>query len=174
MSHPMIYQGLKRYPVREIVIHCADTLPDWLQNKRLSAGSILKNQFNEIKRWHTSAPPVGRGWNDFAYHWLIGRSGGLMAGRLETTIGSGVLNHNAGVIHCCLVGGHGSAATDDFGEHFTDAQSWVLRQLIRGIGTRTKITHIAGHNEYAAKACPGFNVPAWLAKHGGRDKILGY
>lgn len=154
----MIYQGSARYPVREIAVHCSATLPDWL------AGASLAAKVAEIRRWHTLPKPQGRGWKDIGYHWIIDRDGTILPGRSETVIGAGIESHNNGVIHCCLIGGHGSAETDDFSDHFTTDQDKALRSKIADIRGRTAINKISGHNEYAAKACPGFTVSEWLAK----------
>lgn len=151
MTSAMIYQGSARYPVREICLHCSATQPDWMADQPLSA------QRAEIRRWH-----LANGWSDIGYHWIIGRDGKLLTGRAETVIGAGVEGRNAGVIHVCLIGGHGSAETDRFARHFTPAQDTAARQLIQAIGMRTRIAVISGHNEYAAKACPGFKVSQWL------------
>lgn len=148
----MIYQGAAQYPVHEIVVHCSATPADW------KAGDGLAAQVAEIRRWHVQ----DRGWRDIGYHWLIGREGGVLAGRPEDQIGAGVAGHNRGVIHVCLLGGLGSAATDRFSQHFTTAQDAKLRAVLQGIGMRTQVTKISGHNEYAAKACPGFTVATWL------------
>lgn len=147
----VIYQGSAGYPVTEIVVHCSATKPEWL-------GSVTGAQVREIRRWHVE----GNGWKDIGYHWVIGRDGANVAGRPQTQIGAGVVGHNQGVIHICLIGGFGSAATDRFDEHFTRAQDASLSQQIAGICARTRITRISGHNEWAAKACPGFHVPTWL------------
>lgn len=147
----MIYQGSARHPVREIVVHCAATRPDWM------AGRSIAEKRAEIRLWH-----LANGWKDIGYHWIIDRPGTVLAGRPETTIGAGVAGHNSGVIHVCLIGGHGSAETDSFARNFTPQQDITLRQMIEAISSRTGITRISGHNEYAAKACPGFNVPLWL------------
>lgn len=147
----MIYQGTARYPVREIVLHCAATPPDWM------AQATLAEQRAEIRRWH-----LANGWSDIGYHWLVGRGGDILPGRAETVIGAGVMGHNSGVIHVCLIGGFGSAATDRFSQHFTAAQDVSARQIIQAIGMRTQIGLISGHNQYAAKACPGFTVSQWL------------
>lgn len=147
----MIYQGSSRHPVREIILHCTATLPDWM------AKAALQDQRAEIRRWH-----LANGWSDIGYHWLIGRGGEVLAGRPETVIGAGVMGHNAGVIHVCLIGGFGSASTDRFAEHFTAAQDVTARHLIQAIGMRTQISLVSGHNQYAAKACPGFTVSQWL------------
>lgn len=152
----MIYQGAKRYPVNHIVVHCTDTRPDFLP-KATSAKRVA-----EVARWHTLPPPEGRGWKAIGYHWLIDRDGTVIAGRPETTIGAGVVDFNRGVIHISLFGGHGSNEKDAFSDHFTEAQAVALRKLIDSIKLRTDVKTITGHNQHAAKACPGFQVPAWL------------
>jgi hypothetical protein len=153
-TRAMILQGSARHPVREVVIHCSATRADWMHN------ATLAEQVAEIRRWHMR----DRGWRDIGYHWIVGRSGQVLAGRPETSRGAGVEGHNAGVIHVCLIGGHGSSARDAFSRHFTGAQDITLRQMLQGIGMRTQVTRISGHNEWAAKACPGFHVPTWLKR----------
>lgn len=148
----VIYQGSARYPVREVIIHCSATTPDWM------ARATLAEKRAEIRRWHM----MDKGWKDIGYHWLIDRDGKMTPGRLETVIGAHVEGHNAGTIGICLIGGHGSAATDHIRDHFTGSQVVSLRHLLQGIGMRTAITKVTGHNEYAAKACPGFNAAKWF------------
>jgi len=156
LIHPetaaMIHQGAARYPVHEIVVHCSATRPDWLEREG------FLTQVEVIRRWHVE----DNGWRDIGYHWLISRKGEVLAGRAETEIGAGVEGHNRGVIHVCLIGGFGSTEHDAFRANFTGAQDGRLRAVIQGISMRTQITRISGHNEWAAKACPGFNVPSWL------------
>lgn len=149
---PAIFQGTARYPVHEIIVHCTATQPDWMGN------ATLAEKRAEVRRWHMQ----DRGWRDIGYHWLIDRDGQRVAGRAETEIGAHVEGHNAGTIGISLIGGFGSAATDPFDRHFTAAQDAALRQLIREIARRTCIEKIRGHNDYAAKACPGFNVTTWF------------
>lgn len=148
----IILQGREQYPVQEACIHCSATAPGWM------ATSSPFDQLATITRWHVE----DRGWRTIGYHWVIGRNGKIMAGRRETEIGAGVEGHNRGVIHACLIGGFGSAAKDRFADHFTPAQDRSLRDLLQGIGMRTAIRTISGHNEHAAKACPGFAVSTWL------------
>ena len=148
----MIYQGKARYPVHEIVVHCTATRPDFMK------GATSQARFEEIRRWHMQ----DRGWSDIGYHLLIDRGGEVLTGRPFTTIGAHGAGHNAGTIGISLFGGHGSDANDAFIEHFTPQQDQALRRLIEGIETKTQIMKISGHNEYAAKACPGFNVSKWL------------
>jgi hypothetical protein len=148
----LIRQGTAGYPVRELVLHCAATRPDWM------VGRSFPNQVAEIRRWHVE----GNRWRDIGYHHVIGRGGEHAIGRPETAIGAHVIGHNAGTIGVCLLGGHGASAHDRFADHFTLAQAQALSALIAEITQRTAIARITGHNHYAAKACPGFHVPSWL------------
>lgn len=128
------------------------THPDWMRGQPLNA------KRKEIDRWHREE----RGWRKIGYHHLIDRDGAILPGRAESEIGAGVEGHNRGVIHICLIGGAGSAATDTFDRNFTAAQDRALRGLIDVIRTETAITRITGHNDHAAKACPGFVVRTWI------------
>lgn len=147
----MIHQGRARHPVREIILHASATRPGWM------AAAPLEAQVAEIRRWHM----VDRGWRDIGYHWVIGRGGTLMPGRAMTEIGAHVVGRNQGTIGLCLIGGHGASEGDPFGANFTAAQDQALRAQIRAISHRTQVDRISGHNEFAAKACPGFHVPSW-------------
>ncbi|MFN7002170.1 MAG: N-acetylmuramoyl-L-alanine amidase [Roseinatronobacter sp.] len=147
----LIYQGAARHPVREIIVHCAATRPDWM------AGRPLAEKVAEIRRWHRA-----NGWNDIGYHWIIDRDGSLAPGRAETVVGAHTVGKNSGTIGVCLLGGHGSAETDRFAQNYTPAQDAALRQLIASISLRTAIQRVSGHNNHARKACPGFDVSTWL------------
>lgn len=144
----MLYQGKARYPVTEIILHCADTRPEWM------AGRPLTEKVAEIRRWHVQQ----RGWRDIGYHWVIDRDGAVAPGRAETEIGAHVEGHNAGTIGVCLLGGYGASAGDPFEKNFTAAQMAAVIKLIGEIKRRTTIRKVSGHNDYAAKACPGFQV----------------
>lgn len=152
LSIPGIRQGRAGYEVDEIVVHCAATGPGWLSSEGIAA------KVAEIRRWHMQ----DNGWRDIGYQHILDRDGAHALGRPETEIGAGVEGHNRGVIHICLIGGRESAATDDFRRNFTFEQDVALRMLITEIKGRARIKRISGHNEWAAKACPGFHVPTWL------------
>ena len=139
-------------PLNEIIVHCTATRPDWWST-RSTAQKVA-----EVKRWHVE----DRGWSDIGYHFLIDRDGKVVAGRPLQTVGAHTQGHNTGTIGTSLFGGHGSASTDEFFEHYTPQQDRALRDLIAHLKAgHPTITKVSGHNEYAAKACPGFNVPKW-------------
>jgi N-acetylmuramoyl-L-alanine amidase len=140
-------------PVSTIFVHCSATRPSWMD------GFPLASKVAEIRRWHVH----DRGWRDIGYHWIIDRDGQVARGRHESEVGAHVQGHNTGSIGICLLGGHGSTADGAFLDSFTPAQDRALRDLIADIKTRADIKAVRGHNEVAAKACPGFNVAQWLA-----------
>ena len=133
--------------MNEIIVHCTATPPQWMYNNSIEAKII------EVTRWHRA-----RGFRTIGYHWIIDRDGTVAAGRPETEMGAHVKGHNMGTIGISLIGAAGAAATDEFNEHFTFAQRAALADLIREISARTNIKRVTGHNLYAAKGCPGFDV----------------
>ena len=141
-------------PITEIIVHCAATQPTWWE------GKTAEQKRDEIRRWHVQ----DNGWGDIGYHWIIDRDGSRAPGRDEATIGAHCKGHNAQTIGICLMGGHGSNEDDEFSANFTREQDSALRRLISEIKERhPTIKKVTGHNEYAAKACPGFRVARWLA-----------
>jgi N-acetylmuramoyl-L-alanine amidase len=142
-------------PLNEIIIHCTATRPDWW-SQRSTADKVA-----EVKRWHVE----DRGWKDIGYHFLIDRNGYTVNGRPLDQIGAHTVGKNIGTIGIALFGGHGSAADDKFADHFTPDQDQSLRALlVRLMKQYPSIKTISGHNQHAAKACPGFSVPSWYAK----------
>jgi N-acetyl-anhydromuramyl-L-alanine amidase AmpD len=144
----MLYQGSKRYLVDEVIIHCSATRPSWFGN------NTLEEKIAEIRRWHV----VDRKWKDIGYHFLVDRDGKIGRGRAETVLGAHTAGQNAGTLGVCLLGGHGSSEKDAFEDNFTPAQRTSLTWLVQNIASRTPIKRVTGHNQYAAKACPGFRV----------------
>ncbi len=141
--------------IDEIIIHATATRPRWMH------GQPTAKKVAEIRRWHVQE----RGWSDIGYHFLIDRDGTVAKGRPVNIPGAHVRGHNATTIGIALIGGHGATATDAFEDHFTQEQNSALRGLIdelqRLYGPGLKIS---GHNEYANKACPGFQVKRWLKR----------
>jgi N-acetylmuramoyl-L-alanine amidase len=147
--------------LKEIIIHCTATRPNWWADK------TSQEKTEEVRRWHVE----DRKWSDCGYHYLIDRRGEVTIGRPLEKTGSHVKGHNTGTIGISLFGGHGGSASDTFYDHFTEEQEWALEGLIISL---TKdyptISKVTGHNQYAAKACPCFSVPAWRA--GAKAKPL--
>lgn len=144
--------------ITEIFVHCSATRKEWMSDRPAT------DKREEIDRWHRQ-----RGWKGFGYHYLIDRDGVVVPGRPESEVGAHVSGHNAHSIGICLVGGHGSNENDRFADHYTSLQEGALSELLDELQGRYPDAKIRGHNEVAAKACPGFNVARWLR---GPRKIL--
>ncbi len=140
----------------EIIVHCTATRPTWMGN------NTTRERAAEVRRWHMQ----DRGWRDIGYHYLIDRDGTLAHGRPLEQTGAHTIGRNAGTIGVALFGGHGSSADDKFADNFTPAQDRALRGLIDRLRAQHGFLALSGHNQWAAKACPGFNVPAW---HSGKE-----
>ena len=125
------------------------------------AGHPLADKVSEIRRWHVQE----RGWRDIGDHWINDRDGAVAPGRPETEIGARVDGHNRGTIGICLLGGHRARADDQFEKNFTAPQALAVKRLIAEIKGRTAFWKVLGHNDDAAKGCPGFKVRTVL-KHG--------
>ncbi|WP_424974275.1 N-acetylmuramoyl-L-alanine amidase [Dinoroseobacter sp. S124A] len=134
-----------------IAIHCTATDPDWMQ------GQTAKSKVMEIDRWHKA-----RGWRGFGYHLLIDRDGTTAPGRDFAEAGAHIKGHNANSIGIVLVGARGASAMDSFSDHFTADQERTLRAELASLQARFPGALVKGHNEFANKGCPGFQVGPWL------------
>jgi len=141
--------------LNEIIIHTAATPPDW------RSGQTTNERVAEVRRWHVE----DNGWSDIGYHYLIDRDGTVAEGRPIERPGAHVRGHNQDTVGICLFGGYQGSASDEFDDHYTPEQDKALRELIEHLKAEyPSIKKVSGHNEYAAKGCPCFNVQRWL-KH---------
>ncbi len=143
--------------ITEIIVHCSATAPNWMEGKPLA------DKIAEIDRWHKQ-----RGWSGIGYHYLIDRNGEMLPGRSQNKAGAHVEGRNSTTLGICLIGGRGSNANDAPETHYTPDQLDMLRRLIDNLRSVYGDIPVTGHNQYAAKACPGFNVPRWFANKGPR------
>lgn len=132
--------------INQIIWHCAAT-PE---------GRDVK--IDEIRGWHVR----DRGWSDIGYHYVIELDGSVRTGRPLIRAGAHVQGRNANSIGICYVGG-----TDKKGkakDTRTPAQKDALYKLTAELLRRFPGATVHGHNEFAAKACPSFDVrPDWQA-----------
>lgn len=129
--------------INEIIIHCSAT-PEGRDYT-----------VEDIRRWHVK----GNGWIDIGYHWVIYRDGTIHPGRDEKHVGAHCKNHNSHSIGVCYVGGcdkDGMTPKDTR----TPAQKAALRNLVYSLLAKYPDAEVYGHNEFAKKACPSFNVKA--------------
>jgi N-acetylmuramoyl-L-alanine amidase len=106
---------------------------------------------SDIDRWHRQ-----RGWSGVGYHKVILLDGTVQDGRPESKIGAHVAGKNANSIGYTYIGG--VDATGSPKDTRTPAQKEAMLRLTKEALLKYPITRIAGHNEFASKACPSFNV----------------
>ena len=126
--------------IDKIFIHCSAT-PE---------GRDIKME--TIKSWHVK----GRGWRNIGYHFVIELDGLLRPGRPMQQMGAGVKGHNANSIHVCYVGGIDKSKNPK--DTRTEAQRETLNTIIGGLLKEYPNASVHGHNEFANKACPSFDV----------------
>lgn len=128
-------------PISEIIVHCAATP----EGKDYTVA--------DIRAWHKA-----RGFTDIGYHYVVYRDGRVMVGRPVGQVGSHVSGHNTGTIGISYIGGvtaDGKTAKDTRTPAQRSSLLWLTSELIKKHRGVKKVT---GHNQYAAKACPSFDV----------------
>lgn len=148
--------------LKYLVIHCTDTP----EGREVSAA--------DIKRWHTSAPPAGRGWKQVGYTDLFHLDGTVE--RLVTNnedanvdpweITNGVAGYNGISRHIVYVGGVDVSNVKKEKDTRTTAQREAMKHYVLDFHRKHPQVKIVGHNQLAAKACPSFDVPQWLESIG--------
>ena len=141
----------------DIIVHCTATQPNWYE------GKTARQKVLEITKWHKE-----NGWTTIGYHYIIDRDGVVANGRPISQTGAHVAGKNTGSIGIALIGGHGANSNDAFEKNFTVSQENALRTLIDGLMAEHGEMKVTGHNQYSAKACPGFNVPRWYKQQAPR------
>ena len=127
--------------INSLIIHCAATP----EGKDFTVA--------DIDRWHKK-----RGWKGIGYHFVIYRDGSVHEGRPLAQAGAHCVGHNAESIGICYIGGlDGEGKPKDTR---TPQQKEALVKLVAELRQKYNISkqHIYGHCEFAAKACPCFDV----------------
>lgn len=128
--------------INSIIIHCSATA----EGKDYTVA--------DIDRWHKS-----RGWQCIGYHYVIYQDGSVHTGRPVEQIGAHCAGHNANSIGICYIGGL-SSDNKTPKDTRTPAQIKALRDLVGELKKKYPGATVHGHNEFAAKACPCFDVKA--------------
>jgi N-acetyl-anhydromuramyl-L-alanine amidase AmpD len=122
-----------------------------------------------VDGWH-----LKQGWAGIGYHYLIHLDGSIESGRPEGAIGSHIAGHNANSIGIVYVGGLDSQGRPK--DTRTPEQKAAMAQLVRHLDAKYRFKRIGGHRDYSPdkdrdgaiepfewlKACPSFDVTAWL------------
>ncbi|MBZ9653564.1 N-acetylmuramoyl-L-alanine amidase [Phyllobacterium lublinensis] len=126
-------------PINELIWHCTATP----EGREVSVATI--------RQWHKD-----RGWSDIGYHKVVHLDGSVEDGRPESKVGAHCENHNTGTIGYVYVGGCDKNMKPK--DTRTDAQKKTMLAITRAAIAKYGIKKVTGHNQYAAKACPSFDV----------------
>lgn len=143
-----------------LVLHCTATP----EGREVSAA--------EIRRWHTSPPPAGRGWKQVGYTDMI-----HLDGRIERLVNNnedahvddweitnGAAGYNRISRHIVYVGGVDKAGKPC--DTRTPAQRQAMANYVKAFRKQHPTVKVIGHNQVAKKSCPSFDVPQWLKAEG--------
>lgn len=146
--------------LRYLVLHCTAT----------PGGREVTAE--QIRHWHTD--PVskgGRGWRQVGYTDMIHLDGTVE--RLVDNnedhnvdpweVTNGAKGYNSVSRHVVYVGG---GVTPEGEDTRTEAQRKALAEYVLKFHSQHPSVRIVGHNELAAKACPSFDVQAFLQELG--------
>ena len=132
--------------INKIIIHCSATKEG--QNVTTT----------DIDRWHKQ-----RGFAKIGYHYVIYLDGTVHKGRDIAEIGAHCTGQNANSIGICYIGGLDAAGTPK--DTRTKAQKEALAKLVGELKQKFPESTINGHNEFANKACPCFDVGNWAKEN---------
>ena len=125
--------------IENIIVHCTATP----EGRDVSVA--------DVTRWHRA-----RGFRTIGYHYLIGLDGKVYPGRPLEQVGAHCVGQNAKSVGVCYVGGCDKQMHPK--DTRTAAQRESLRQLVSELKARFPGATLHGHREFAAKACPSFDV----------------
>jgi N-acetylmuramoyl-L-alanine amidase len=125
--------------INKIILHCTAT-PEGMDV-----------DVKKVTEWHKK-----RGFSTIGYHYLVKLDGTIEEGRSVHDMGAHVRGHNADSIGVVYVGG----CDEDMNpkDTRTDLQEFVLTNLLASLMEMYPNATLHGHNEFAAKACPSFDV----------------
>lgn len=145
----------QRRKIERLVIHCTATA----EGQEVTAA--------DIRRWHCSAPPAGRGWKQVGYTDMVHLDGRVerLAGNNEDgwvdawEVTNGAKGYNTTSRHIVYVGGcarDGKTPKDTR----TGEQKAALLKYVKDFHRRFPEAEICGHRDLpgVAKACPSYDV----------------
>lgn len=147
--------------LKYLVIHCTATP----EGREVTS--------DDIRQWHLSPPPKGRGWHQVGYSAMVHINGTIeqlvdnndddFVDPWEVT--NGAAGYNSVSRHIVYVGGldiNGNAK-----DTRTPAQMAAMRDFVKEFHEKHPAVQIIGHHDLNnAKDCPCFDVKAWIKEIG--------
>jgi N-acetylmuramoyl-L-alanine amidase len=127
--------------INKIILHCSAT-PEG-----------RNHDVEDIRRWH-----LRRGFSDIGYHYLIHIDGTIEPGRPIAKQGAHCSGQNRNSIGICYVGGMDKDMKHPKDTRTKAQKDSLIKLMHELIYKYNKDMTIHGHNEFANKACPSFNV----------------
>ena len=126
--------------INKIIIHCSAT-PEG-----------RNNTIEDIDRWHRQ-----RGFTRVGYHYVIHIDGEICEGRPEHIVGAHCYGQNQTSIGICYIGGLAKDCSTPKDTR-TNNQKASMLQLLHHLKQKYPNATVHGHNEFASKDCPCFDV----------------
>lgn len=132
-------------PIRYLTIHCAATP----EGRDVKAGTI--DDWDRAK------------FGQISYHWVIELDGTAVRGLPDTKKGAHTGGKNTGNIGICYVGGMDKQMKSPKDTR-TDAQKAAMARIVLEYQRKYSGIIVRGHRDWPGvkKACPSFDVGAWL------------
>lgn len=150
--------------LKYLVIHCTAT----------PAGREVTAA--DIRAWHTAPPPAGRGWRQVGYTDIIhldGKVERLVENNEDAWVDTwevtnGAAGYNGVSRHVVYVGGCANDKALTPKDTRTPQQIASLKRYVLDFHAKHPGVKILGHRDLpgVGKACPSFDVPAWLKSIG--------
>lgn len=175
-----------------LMLHCTATRAetpvdaDWIRRAHmgplnLTGGMVIYKGKKYMSRANLPREKVGgkwaseikgRGWSQVGYSLLITQSNiEVLVGYNEDLwiqsgeVTNGAKGMNSSTRHICYAGGLAADGKKPQDTR-TEAQCWMMEEIIRQEIIRNPDVLICGHNQFAAKACPSFDTVKWLTDIG--------
>lgn len=133
--------------INKIIIHCSAT-PE---------GRAVT--VKDIDTWHRQ-----RGYDGVGYHFVIYIDGSVHTGRPLEIAGAHCQGQNKNSVGICYIGGCDKSMQPK--DTRTAAQKTSMVNLVKSLKARFLGATVHGHNEFTSKACPSFDVKAWIKEVG--------
>ncbi|TFL16446.1 hypothetical protein [Jannaschia formosa] len=149
----VLRQGSAGTVITGFCLHCAAVPGSW------AVGKTNEEIVAAVRRMHTDPKSQGgRGWSDIGYTSVGCPDGEVLDGRPSSRIPAGAIGYNAGWWHHLMIEVRTINRTRRPEDYFTAETLAAGKAQIAAVAARTPIKRLMGHNEVAAKLCPGFDV----------------